>query len=264
MQNEGFYGRFGGTLHTLKRTVTEEGILAVYKGASLPMIGWGVIDTFLWFGLLESRRQVTKLRNYDSINDFTLLDHALCGSIAGWTSTLASTPIEQIKARLQVQYADPNTKLYNGPIDCAIKLYKNNGFFGLYKGMSGSMLFRTFICIYFTSYVIYKEYLYNHYGDDKSNIPNEILNFVSGGMAANTFWTIALPADCIKNRMMAQPDVINRMYPNVYSCIKAIYIHEGIQGFYRGIIPTFLRSFPTNGAAFMTAEIVLKHLPETL
>lgn len=261
MQNEGFHGRFRGTLHTLFKTVREEGILAVYKGASLPMLGWGVIDTFLWFGLLESRRQVEKYRNYSSINDFTLFDHALCGSIAGWTSTLASTPIEQIKARLQVQYADPSTKIYSGPIDCGRQLIKNNGIFGLYKGMSGSMIFRTFIAFYFTSYFIYKQQMNIYYNDV---LPASLINFISGGMAANTFWTFALPADCIKNRMMAQPDVIPRLYPTVMTCVKAIWTVEGIGGFYRGIVPCALRSFPTNGAAFMTAELVLKYLPEHL
>ena len=53
MQTEGFSGRFKGSLHTLKRTVTEEGILAVYKGASLPMVGWSIMDTFLCYVMFK-------------------------------------------------------------------------------------------------------------------------------------------------------------------------------------------------------------------
>ena len=88
MQTEGFHGRFGNSINTLTRTVSEEGILAVYKGAALPMAGWGVIDSFLWFGLMESRRQVSRIRNYNDLTDFTLIDHFLCGAIAGWTVKL--------------------------------------------------------------------------------------------------------------------------------------------------------------------------------
>jgi solute carrier family 25 carnitine/acylcarnitine transporter 20/29 len=41
---------------------------------------------------------------------------------AGWTVSLVATPVEHIKARLQVQYGDTVTRVYTGPIDCARKL----------------------------------------------------------------------------------------------------------------------------------------------
>ena len=49
------------------------------------MIGWGVIDSFLWLGLLESRRQVQRIRGYNDISEFSLIEHFLCGVCAGWT-----------------------------------------------------------------------------------------------------------------------------------------------------------------------------------
>lgn len=264
MQTEGFHGRFGGSFHTLSKTISEEGIFAIYKGASLPMIGWGTIDSFLWFGLMESRRQIKRFRNYNDLNDFKLYEHFLCGMIAGWTSTFAATPIEQIKARLQIQYADKNSKIYSGPIHCAQQLIKNNGFKGLYKGMSGSLLFRSFIGIYFTSYVLFKKWFNQINNQNGSPFPDPIINFISGGNAATCFWICALPFDCIKNRMMAQRDLYPRPYPNILSCIKHIYCIEGITGFYRGWIPCALRSFPTNGSAFVVAEFALKLLPQQI
>eukprot|EP01084_Bolivina_argentea_P249618 417953_1 len=261
MQTEGYHGRFGGSLHTLTKTVTEEGIFAIYKGASLPMLGWGIIDSFLWLGLMESRRQVTRLKNYNDLSDFTLIEHFICGMLAGWTSTLAATPVEQIKARLQIQYADPTTKYYSGPIDCGKQLIRNNGFTGLYKGMTGSLLFRSFIGIYFTSYVVIKAFFNDKFGE---TLPAPFINFISGGNAATCFWIFALPFDCVKNRMMSQRDLHPRPYPNVLSCLKCIYTVEGFTGFYRGWIPCAIRSFPTNGAAFVAAEFALKCLPEQL
>lgn len=87
MQTEGYHGRFGGSAHTLTKTVTEEGVLAVYKGAALPMAGWGCIDSFMWLGLMESRRQIQRIRNYKDLSEFSLMDHFICGTIAGWTVT---------------------------------------------------------------------------------------------------------------------------------------------------------------------------------
>ena len=47
------------------------------------------------------------------------------------------TPIENVKAKLQVQYALPPgaTPLYRGPIDCVRKVLKAQGIRGLYAGM---------------------------------------------------------------------------------------------------------------------------------
>ena len=176
-------------------------------------------------------------------------------------STIAATPIEQIKARLQVQYADPSTRIYSGPIDCIRSLLRNNGIRGLYKGMSGSLIFRSFIGVYFVSYVKWKEFFGDKFG---TRLPGPVIHFVSGGSAATCFWVLALPADCIKNRMMSQKDVIPRTYPTVASCVKHIYRVEGIGGFYRGWLPCAMRSFPTNGAAFVAAEFALSLLPEQL
>ncbi|KAJ2845482.1 hypothetical protein GGI22_006541, partial [Coemansia erecta] len=43
-QVEGGHGRFKGPLDCLVGTVRQEGLRALYKGASIPLIGWAVMD----------------------------------------------------------------------------------------------------------------------------------------------------------------------------------------------------------------------------
>lgn len=43
---------------------------------------------------------------------------------AGWTVSVVATPVELIKARLQVQY-DAHSRVYSGPIDCAQQLVRD-------------------------------------------------------------------------------------------------------------------------------------------
>ena len=88
------------------------------------------------------------------------------------------------------------------------------------------------------------------------------MTFVSGGMGANCLWLVAFPSDTVKNRMMAQADVKPRRWPTVRSCARHLWRTEGLKGFYRGFLPCLLRSFPTNGAAFVAAETVLSILPQ--
>lgn len=51
----------------------------------------------------------------------TVFQHGLAGLAGGLTVSFVATPVEQIKARLQVQY-DATTKTYKGPIDCIQKV----------------------------------------------------------------------------------------------------------------------------------------------
>jgi len=66
------------------------------------------------------------------------------GMMAGWTVCFFITPIEHIKARLQMQMLGP--KLYTGPIDCAKQLVKERGVLrGPYIGLAGTLLFRSWM-----------------------------------------------------------------------------------------------------------------------
>lgn len=71
--------------------------------------------------------------------------------------------------------------------------------------------------------------------------------------------------DTVKNRYMTQPDVSPKKYPTPTSIARYIYRTEGLRGFYRGFLPSFLRAFPTNASAVFVFELVMKTLgPEHL
>lgn len=100
-----------------------------------------------------------------------------------------STPIELLKGRLQIQYElKASDRQYSGPIDCAKKLIKNNGIIGgLYKGFVPNVMFRSFFWVLWGSFEIYRSLLV------EIGLSRETISFVAGGLAANTFWTIAYP-----------------------------------------------------------------------
>lgn len=59
------------------------------------------------------------------------------GSIGGLANTVVAGPVEHIRIRLQTQPANP--RLYNGPLDCVMKLVKSNGIAGVFKGQVATM-----------------------------------------------------------------------------------------------------------------------------
>ena len=80
MQIEGMNGRFNGPLDCLKQTIRKEGIRGLYKGATPPLIGWGLIDSLLWGSLIQYRHFI---QSYHSNIPLSLTEHAIAGTLAG-------------------------------------------------------------------------------------------------------------------------------------------------------------------------------------
>lgn len=61
--------------------------------------------------------------NQTDLRTLPSFGHGIAGIMAGTTVSFIATPVEHIKARLQIQYAaDKSSRLYSGPIDCLSKL----------------------------------------------------------------------------------------------------------------------------------------------
>lgn len=66
------------------------------------------------------------------------------GSIAGIVGVTCVFPIDLVKTRLQNQQVGPGVKpLYNNIFDCASKTFRNEGFFGMYRGSGVNLLLIT-------------------------------------------------------------------------------------------------------------------------
>ncbi|KAI8904199.1 mitochondrial carrier domain-containing protein [Powellomyces hirtus] len=248
LQTDASSARFNGAIDCLRTTVRREGLRALYKGATPPLMGWALMDA-VQMGTLNNLRY---LLSDGGKKKLSVPQHALAGLGAGIVVSFVANPVEVLKGRLQVQY-DKGKTLYKGPVDCAKQLIRNNGIRGLYKGLSACLLFRSFFWVLWGSYEIYTQLL-----TSSSYVPSNMIPFLAGGAAANTFWTISFPADVLKQRMMTQPDTYPRKYPTLLSCIQQTWRTEGVRGFYRGFVPCFLRSFPTNGAAIFVFETAMR------
>ncbi|KAG2229046.1 mitochondrial carrier domain-containing protein [Thamnidium elegans] len=247
-------GRFKGPLDCFLKTVRNEGPRALYKGATPPLVGWMFMDSIM-LGTLHNTRMIQQSWNGDK--PLSVFQHGLAGLAGGLTVSFVATPVEQIKARLQVQY--DGVKVYKGPIDCIKKVVHNNGIFGLWQGLAPTMLFRSWFFLFWSSYEVFSREL------KKTRLSDGSVTFIAGGLSATAFWIGAFPADTVKNRYMTQPDVSPKKYPTPTSVARYIYRTEGLRGFYRGFLPSFLRAFPTNASAVFMFELVMKTLsPEHL
>jgi ornithine carrier protein len=67
------------------------------------------------------------------------LKDVVCGSLAGIVGKYIEYPFDTVKVRLQSQ-PDTVPLRYNGPLDCFKKSLQQDGFLGIYRGISAPLV----------------------------------------------------------------------------------------------------------------------------
>jgi len=257
LQAQGANGRFKGPIHCLVGTLKEEGLKGLYKGATPPMVMTGFINSTM-FGLMGMCKKYWQKKNPDTPP--TIPQVMFCGSTTGAMISVIVTPIEGVKARLQVQYALPpgQTPLYKGPIDCVKKLFRTGGIRALYAGWIATIFHRGSNWSYFGAYEAARRFLTPPGSEGKLS---PLASLVAGGCAGTAFWLSCYPIDVVKTKMQTAPVDGTSPYKGYVHCIKTIYRNEGWRAFFKGLSPCLIRSVPANSAAFFTFEFVYHLLP---
>jgi len=242
----------------LVRVVRNESVFALYKGATPPAIGWAAIDSVLLgslhnYRLFFMRHQFTEAVPDSSGNRrLTIFGHGLAGLGAGLTSAFIATPFETLKIKLQMQSQRLVVdREFKGPIDCARQILRRQGVLGLWAGFTGSLAFRANFCWMFASFEVLMRGFSKLQGTP-FEISTGTANFLSGGLGSYSYWFMAIPADNIKNRMMAAS--LTGPRATFFGTARQIYAGAGLRGFYAGLIPCILRAFPANACAFYVYE----------
>ena len=102
-------GRFKGPIDCAWQTLKYEGPFGFYKGFTPPLVGWVFMDSIM-LGSLHTYRELVKDYIYPQEKKLPLVGHMIAGLGSGLTVSFVAAPIEQCKARLQVQY-DKNQEL---------------------------------------------------------------------------------------------------------------------------------------------------------
>ncbi|KAJ3189715.1 putative mitochondrial 2-oxoglutarate/malate carrier protein [Irineochytrium annulatum] len=123
---------YRGVGDAIRRIAGEEGVLALWKGAT-PTV---VRAMSLNLGMLSTFSEA-KARLEPHLGRGTLATQFGSSAVAGFFASFFSLPFDFVKTRLQRQKADAQGRLpYNGAVDCAVKVAQKEGVLAFYKGFT--------------------------------------------------------------------------------------------------------------------------------
>lgn len=144
---------------------------------------------------------------------------------------------------------------YKGPLQVAVRVLKDKGLSGLYRGLSIQAArdlpaSGTYFTVFVWMNSLCESYL--------PSVPMSLFHFVSGGVAGVLSWMLILPLDVIKSRYQADREV--GRYRSVLHCASLSYREEGMAVFFRGVVAMSVRAFPVNAVTLGVYGYCLKIL----
>ncbi|XP_064422617.1 solute carrier family 25 member 43 [Latimeria chalumnae] len=159
---------YKGFLHAFHTINHQEGFLALYRGASLTILGAIPFSAGSYFVYVN----LDKVRNEQSVR-FTPLQNFINGCLASGVAQTLSFPFETVKRKMQAQslallhYGGVDVH-FTGMVDCFRQIVKTKGLTGLWSGLTANLvkivpyfglMFTTFecckrVCLYKNGYIV--------------------------------------------------------------------------------------------------------------
>ncbi|KAH8796886.1 mitochondrial carrier [Flagelloscypha sp. PMI_526] len=262
-------GTYSGMLQCATGIFRNEGPLAFYKGTLSPLIGIGACVS-IQFAALEYTKGYFASRNRLAGvggNDGNVLSAGqllLSGGIAGVANGVVSCPVEHIRIRA---FSQTRTRLYSGPGDAVLKIVKQHGLAGIFKGQNITFLREaTGYSAYFLAYEKLVQSWMVDTGKTRDQLP-ATRAVIYGAAAGYALWAVIYPIDVVKTRIQTDGFSMadGRKYSGALDCVRKVWTQEGgWRAFARGLGPTLIRSPFANGATFLGFEMASRLLGPTV
>ncbi|RYQ98440.1 hypothetical protein Ahy_A07g037343 [Arachis hypogaea] len=246
--------RAGSAITILRNVVAKEGLTSLYRGMAAPLAS----VTFQNAMVFQSYAVLSRaFCSPVSFNDPPSLKAVALGGVGtGALQSILLSPIELVKIRLQVRDTSQLSEAEKGPIKVAKNILKTEGFRGIYRGLSITVLRDAPAHgLYFWTYEYARELL--HPGCRKSSEESLNTMLVAGGLAGVSSWIFSYPLDVIKTRIQAQT-LHSSKYNGILDCLQKSIKEEGYVVLWRGLGTAVARAFIVNGAVFSAYEITLR------
>merc|ERR1711978_233255 len=249
--------KYYGLRHAFATVFSQEGFKGLYKGVVPNLAGsasaWGLY--FLFYNSIKNQMQHGDAKVQLSTSSFLI-----ASSSAGIATLALTNPIWVVKTRLCLQFGrDPTSvsnqdpsKVYKGMMDAFKKIAVNEGLPGLYKGFVPGIWGVSHGAIQF---MIYEELKSSYHNYKRQPIDTQLGTLEYLTCAAISKFIAAVttyPYQVVRARLQDQQS----SYSGALSCVQTTFRHEGLGGFYKGLVPNLIRVVPATAITFVTYEKV--------
>ncbi|GAA5854078.1 hypothetical protein JCM8547_008217 [Rhodosporidiobolus lusitaniae] len=280
--------RFKGPVDCMLQTYRNEGLLAFWRGVSMPVGGAMAENATLFVVYNQSQALLHRLYPVappPSPNDpppVSIPHVAAAAALAGAAASFVLTPVELVKCKMQVQNIVAAEALASsssaalppkpsspapGPVSITRGILRTQGLRGLWHGQTGTFIRETGgSAAWFTTFELLAAFFAKRRTDrgEKShstggNVTKGDLAawelMASGATAGITYNLVLFPADCIKSTMQTEEELRGGQgkgwKPRGFvETGKEIYRARGIKGLYSGCGITALRAAPSSALIF--------------
>ncbi|KRT85358.1 mitochondrial carrier protein [Oryctes borbonicus] len=157
------------------------------------------------------------------------------GYVAGATGAAAVFPIDLVKTRIQNQRTNPSASgaMYKGYIDCFLKVLRNEGFLGLYRGLLPQVIG---VAPEKAIKLSVNDFVRDKFYDYKGNIKYRY-ELLAGGCAGCCQVIVTNPLEIIKIRLQTAGEAAGGRKVRARKLIRDL----GIVGLYKGVRACFVR-----------------------
>lgn len=253
---------YKGPMDCFRKSFQADGLRGLYRGISAPMAGAAVENSCLFFSYRISQ-DALKATFYSSTDPLPFSALLICGAASGSITSLALTPIELIKCKMQVPVESGGKA--PGPLALIASVFRQDGLLGFWRGQMGTFIRETGgSAAWFGSYEGVSQF-FRKYSAKSSGIdvPSEQTSLpvyqqmIAGATAGIGYNFLFYPADTIKSRMQTEDvsrTAANGEQQNFWSVTKTLWRQQGLRGMYRGCGITCARSAPSSAFIFTVYE----------
>jgi Mitochondrial carrier protein len=166
-----------------------------------------------------------------SISNTGFMSNSLVAIVSRGLTIITLCPLSIIKLRMEAPQATP----YKSVGDGLIRIYKEEGVKGYYKGLSSNLLRDLpFAGLSYGFYEFFSGVIANFMANPTPTLYNKIF---SGALAGFTATILTQPFDVIKARQQFHyiSDTASHEYKGLIDAMHKIYINEGIKGYTTGL-----------------------------
>ena len=257
---------YKGVVHTMKTIVRQEGFRALWKGnipAELLYLCYGGLQFVSYRSISQAQSQA--LQHINVHLPFRIPGSAesfVSGAAAGAVATTATYPMDLLRTRFAAQGTE---KISTGLLGACKDIIRDEGVPGYFRGLTaavGSIV--PYMGLFFSSY----EFFHQAIGGAK--LPFSSGDAAAGVLASVVAKTATFPLDLIRKRLQIQGPTRERYihtnvpeYKGVWRGLYAIWMKEGVKGWYRGLTVSLVKAAPASAVTMYVYERTLHALMTT-